>query len=111
MQHSLPAAVVEVPAHSAPVARNSKSVQSDASISTSVSNLKPAAKPSKMHSSSSSDEEDVVEEAVVANSTMWEQHSYDQNFAIMPRFKPIAEWNKDVDDDRTVIDIFASANE
>ena len=47
---------------------------------------------------------------VSSDPSYYEQHSYNDFFSIMPRFKPVNNWNKCVDG-RIVIDIFASSKE
>ena len=74
--------------------------------STRLSDLKPANNQTKNNSTVEDEDKDIYE-AVSFDPNYFEQSSYDEMYAIMPRFKPIDDWNKDIEDGH-VIDIFAS---
>ena len=71
--------------------------------STSLSVPKPATNQTQNDSTVDDEDEDIHEE-VSSDSNYYEQSSYNEMYAIMPRFKPINDWNKDIDV-RGVIDI------
>ncbi len=79
--------------------------------STSLSVPKPATNQTE-NDSTSEDEDDNIHEAVGSYDPDYRKiHSYDEKInAIMPHFKPINDWNKDVDV-VGVIDIFAASLE
>ena len=56
------------------------------------------------------DEDEDIHETVSSDPNYYEQHSYNEIFAIMPRFKPFNDWNKDIDEGRA-IDIFTPSKE
>ncbi len=78
--------------------------------STSLSVLTPATNQTQTNSTSK-DEDDDIHEAVGSYDLDYREiDSYDEINAIMPWFKPINDWNKDVDV-VGVIDIFATSKE
>ena len=78
--------------------------------STSISDSKRAINQTQ-NESSVDNEDDDIHEAVGSNDLDYqEMYSYDEINAIMPRFKPINDWNKNIDVVR-VFDIFAASLE
>ena len=43
------------------------------------------------------DEDEEIHETVSSDPNYYEQNSYDENFSIMPHFKPVNYWNKDIE--------------
>ncbi len=71
---------------------------------------KPATNQTQ-NDSTSEDKDDYIHEAVGSyDSDYREIDSYDEINAIMPCFKPINDWNKDIDV-KSVIEIFAASLE
>ncbi len=88
-----------------------QAAKSNELTSTSLSDPKPATNQTQ-NDSSDDDEDDDIHEAVSSdpNNCDLEIHSYDEINAIMLRFKPINDWNEDIDV-VGVIDIFAASLE
>lgn len=78
--------------------------------STSMSDSKPASNQTKTDSSVDDEDDDIHEAVGTYDSDYQDIPSYDVINTIMPRFKPIDDWNKDIDVEE-VIDIFASSLE
>ena len=77
--------------------------------STRLSDLKPANNQTKNNSTVEDEYEDIHEE-VSSDPNYVEWSSYDEMYAIMPRFKPLDYWNKD-SGVGSVIDIFFLSKE
>jgi hypothetical protein len=77
--------------------------------SSSLSVPKPANNQTQ-NNSSVDDEDDNIYEEVRSDPNSYEISSYDEMYAIMPCYKPINDWNKDIDA-VGVIDIFAASKE
>ena len=77
--------------------------------STSLSDLKPAHSQTK-NDSTVDDEDEDIHEAVSFDPNYFEQNSYDEMYAIMPRFKPLDYWNNDSGVE-SVMDIFRFSKE
>ena len=75
--------------------------------SSSLSVPKPANNQTQNNSSVHDEDDDIYEE-VRSDPNSYEISSYDEIYAIMPRYKPINDWNKDIDA-VGVIDIFAAS--
>ena len=86
-----------------------QSSKSNNVTSSSLSDPKPANNQTK-NDYTFEDEDEDIHETVSSDPNYFEQHSYDELYAIMPRFKPVNNWNKDIDEGR-VIDIFTSSKE
>ena len=86
-----------------------QSSKSNKLTSTSLSDSKPVSNQT-INDCTSEDEDEDSYKTVSSDPNYYEQHSYDDFFAIMPRFKPVNNWNKDIDE-RRVIDIFTSSKE
>ena len=86
-----------------------KAAKSNNLTSTSLSDPKPTT--NQTHNDSTIDnEDDNIHEAVSFDHDYLEIASYDEINAIMPRFKPINDWIKDIDE-VGIIDIFAASKE
>ena len=79
-------------------------------LSTDLSVPKPATNQTRNDSTSEDEDEDIHEAVGSYDPDYQEIHSYDEINAIMPRFKPINDWNKDIDL-VGVLDIFAASLE
>ena len=74
-----------------------------------MSDPKPANNQTKKDSTSEDEDGDIYE-GVSSDPNYFERYSYNEMYAIMPRFKPVNDWNKDLDRG-PVINIFASSKE
>ena len=86
-----------------------QSAKSNTLTSASLSDPKPATNHTQ-DGSTVEDEDEDIHESVSSYPNYFELSFYDEMYAIMPRFKPVNYWNKDIDEGR-VIDIFFSSRE
>ena len=83
-----------------------RSAKSNKLTSTSLSDPQPANNQTITDCTFEDVDEDIYE-TVRSDPKYYEQHSYDEIYAIMPRLKLVNDWNKDIGKG-SVIDIFAS---